>query len=122
MSTPIRLLLLVPILAAALAAPVYAHGRLERALPEPGASVAASPAALRLTFNEDLEAAFSTLRLTRADGAPVDTGSAKAALADPRTLALPMPALEPGAYVVHWSVMTGDGHKARGRYPFQVRP
>ncbi|MFP3243361.1 MAG: copper resistance protein CopC, partial [Paraburkholderia sp.] len=47
-------------------AAAFAHGKLESAEPAAGSTVDAAPDALRLTFNEDLESTFSTIKVTDA--------------------------------------------------------
>jgi copper resistance protein C len=108
---------LVPLLAAA-------HGRLQRATPAAGSTVDVSPKALSLAFNEDLEPAFSTVKVTDAHGAQVTNDKddkAKVDASNPRVLTLPVPKLASGSYTVHWSVMTHDSHKTKGSYTFSVK-
>ena len=57
----------------------FAHGKLESAVPAAGSTVDAAPDTLRLTFNEDLESAFSTVKVSDANGAPVSKEKAKVA-------------------------------------------
>jgi methionine-rich copper-binding protein CopC len=98
-----------------------AHGKLEQATPAAGSVVDASPAALQLTFNEELESAFSTIKLTDANGTTVGKEKATVDAANPRVLNIVVPKLSPGSYAVHWEVMTHDGHKTEGDYQFAVK-
>jgi methionine-rich copper-binding protein CopC len=107
-------LALVPALASA-------HGRLESAEPAANASVDAAPSLLRLTFNEDLEPSFSTIKVTAANGAVVDNAKAKVDPSDKKVLTLALPKLSAGTYAVQWAVMTGDSHKTKGTYKFSVK-
>jgi methionine-rich copper-binding protein CopC len=98
-----------------------AHGRLESAAPASNASVDAAPSMLRLTFNEDLEPSFSTIKVTDANGAVVDNAKAKVDPSDKKVLTLAVPKLSAGTYSVQWAVMTGDSHKTKGTYKFSVK-
>jgi len=98
-----------------------AHGKLELATPAADSVVNASPAALRLTFNEELEAAFSNATVANANGMVVSKEKAKVDASNPRALTVAVPKLSSGSYAVHWTVMTHDGHKTKGDYKFEVK-
>ncbi len=111
----------VATLAIALAPAVaFAHGKLESAEPPVNGTVSAAPGVLRLTFNEDLEPTFSTIKVADASGASVSEEKAKVDPANKRVLTLAVPKLAAGTYSVQWAVMTGDSHKAKGSYKFSV--
>jgi methionine-rich copper-binding protein CopC len=101
------------------AGPAFAHAKLESSVPRAGSTVAGAPPALRLAFNEPLEAPFSKIGLSGASG-PVALPKAQVDKADPKVLAVPLPALAPGQYKVQWSTVTRDGHKVRGEFDFKV--
>ena len=114
---------LVSLTAAIAIAPAiaFAHGKLESAEPAPGSTVSSVTSPLRMTFNEELEPAFSTARVTDAKGSAVSTEKAKVDSANPRSLTLGVPKLAVGTYSVDWAVMTHDGHKTKGKYNFTVK-
>ncbi|EHP43258.1 copper resistance protein CopC [Cupriavidus basilensis OR16] len=99
----------------------FAHGKLERAEPAAGSIGDAPASPLRLTFNEDLEPAFSNANVVDASGTAVSKEKAKVDSSNPRVLTVAVPKLLPGSYAVHWSVMTRDGHKVKGEYKFAVK-
>ncbi|AIP65536.1 copper homeostasis periplasmic binding protein CopC [Burkholderia thailandensis] len=99
----------------------FAHGKLESAVPAAGSTVDTAPDALRLTFNESLETAFSTVKIADAGGVPVAAQKAKVDAANPRVLTVAVPKLASGAYTVQWTVMTADAHKTKGSYAFKVK-
>ncbi|VWD44643.1 copper resistance protein C [Burkholderia lata] len=105
------------------AAPVAAsaHGKLESAAPATGSTVDTVPDTLRLTFNEDLEPAFSSVKVSDANGNAVTQENAKVDAANPRVMTLAMPKLAPGAYTVQWAAMTADAHRTKGTYTFRVK-
>ena len=102
-------------------AAAFAHGKLESAEPAAGSTVDAAPDALRLTFNEDLESTFSTIKVTDASGAPVGKEKAKVDPSNRRVLTLAVPKLSSDSYSVQWAVMTQDAHKTKGTYAFKVK-
>ncbi|MBN3838668.1 MULTISPECIES: copper homeostasis periplasmic binding protein CopC [Burkholderia] len=105
------------------AAPVaaLAHGKLESAAPATGSTVDIAPDTLRLTFNEDLEPAFSSVKVSDANGNAVTQAKSKVDAANPRVMTLAMPKLAPGAYTVQWAAMTADAHRTKGTYTFRVK-
>ncbi|WP_350357433.1 copper resistance protein CopC [Paraburkholderia fungorum] len=100
---------------------VFAHGTLESATPAAGSTIEGSPDTLRLAFNEDLESAFSTVKVLDAKGAAVSKEKAKVDAANPRVLTIALPKLPSDSYSVQWAVMTHDAHKTKGTYAFQVK-
>ncbi|VWC58754.1 copper resistance protein C [Burkholderia lata] len=105
------------------AAPVAAsaHGKLESAAPATGSTVDTAPDTLRLTFNEDLEPAFSSVKVADANGSAVTQEKAKVDAANPRVMTIAIPKLAPGAYTVQWVAMTADAHRTKGTYTFRVK-
>ncbi|EIF32148.1 uncharacterized protein, copper resistance protein CopC-like protein [Burkholderia sp. Ch1-1] len=99
----------------------FAHGKLESAVPAAGSTLETAPDSLRLTFNEDLESTFSTVKVSDSTGAVITREKAKVDTSNPRLLTIALPKLAPGAYSVQWAVMTHDAHKTKGTYTFQVK-
>ncbi|TCW84465.1 copper resistance protein CopC [Burkholderia sp. SRS-46] len=98
-----------------------AHGKLERASPASGSTIDVAPDALRLTFNEDLEAAFSAIVVADANGTAVTQDKARVDASEPRVMTIAVPKLASGTYTVRWAVMTADAHKTKGTYTFRVK-
>ncbi|MDF3080610.1 copper homeostasis periplasmic binding protein CopC [Burkholderia sola] len=98
-----------------------AHGKLEGAVPAAGSTVDGAPDALRLTFNEDLEPAFSSVKVSDASGNAVTQDKAKVDASNPRVMTVAIPKLAAGAYTVQWVAMTADAHRAKGTYTFRVK-
>lgn len=98
-----------------------AHARLVKSDPARRATLGASPAAVRLWFNEAVEAEFSRLAVTRADGSVV-AESAKVDPDDPKLLLVDLPpALPAGTYTVTFEVLSVDGHRVKQSFPFTVK-
>lgn len=105
------------------AAPVAAsaHGKLESAAPASGSTIDTAPDTLRLTFNEDLEPAFSSVKVSDASGNAVTHEKAKVDTSNPRVMTIALPKLASGAYTVQWAAMTADAHRTKGAYTFKVK-
>jgi methionine-rich copper-binding protein CopC len=98
-----------------------AHGKLESAVPASGATVDVAPDTLRLTFNEDLEPTFSSVKVSDGNGTAVPTEKAKVNATNLRLMTIAVPRLASGTYTVQWAVMTADAHKTKGTYTFKVK-
>ncbi|HEY0768195.1 MAG TPA: copper resistance CopC family protein, partial [Steroidobacteraceae bacterium] len=83
-----------------------AHAHLQASIPRDGSVLGTSPAALVLQFSE--AARLTALWIEQ-------SGGTKQRLTplprEPQTkIAVPLPKLAPGEYVVSWRVLGGDGH------------
>jgi methionine-rich copper-binding protein CopC len=109
--------------AATLAAPqVYAHATVQASEPAANAELAKAPAAIKLSFNEAIDPAFSTIVLQDSFGKPVP-GVAKAVVGGDgkEQLSAELPALKAGGYIVRWVAIGPDGHRRTGQYNFSVK-
>jgi methionine-rich copper-binding protein CopC len=97
-----------------------AHAFLERATPAVGSAVRGSPHEVVLHFGEELENAFSTVRVDNAKGERVDAGDAHVDAHDASVLEVSLPPLPPGRYRVSWRVVSVDTHVTEGTYAFDV--
>jgi copper resistance protein C len=114
-----RLLAAVALLAApGLAA---AHAFPDHSAPRVGHTVDASPPAVRIWFDGQLEPVFSTIRVENADRQRVDKRDARVDPGDQTLLEVSLPPLPPGQYRVFWSVVARDGHRTEGDFPFRIR-
>jgi len=98
--------------------PGDAHAFLDHAEPKVGSTVRSPPAALTLTFTEDVEPAFSKIEVADGQG----KGLAVGALEHPEapTLRVSLPALPSGKYQVRWKVVSEDTHETQGTFEFSV--
>ncbi|MGH8802103.1 MAG: copper resistance CopC family protein [Casimicrobiaceae bacterium] len=118
-----RIIVLIAFVLLQGAAPqVIAHAFLDRATPAVGSAVHASPPQVVLHFTEDLEAAFSTLRVDDAKGKRVDRSDVHVDPAGASVLEVSLPALAPGRYHVTWRVVSVDTHVTNGSFAFDVLP
>ena len=117
-----KLAAMAALAAAVLASPLaQAHATLKSSSPEAGAALGAPPKEITLTFNEKIEAAFSTVAVADAGGKSVASGKAAVDASNPTVVRLPVPALAAGAYTVTWAVAGHDGHRRKGEFRFTVK-
>ena len=113
-----RLSLAVAVLAV-FASPALAHAFLQHASPGAGASLAAPPKEIALSFTKDLEPSLSGIAVTDADGH--DEAAAKPVIDDSSVTVVLKP-LMPGTYHVAWHAVSVDSHRTEGDYAFTVKP
>ena len=112
--------LAAPAPAAAPAAVTFApaHSALVSSVPADGATLSAAPTEIVLTFNENINASFTQVALTRAD---TTVALAPVAVKGPEVRAqISPPSPGPGAYRVAFRVVSADGHPISGETRFTV--
>ena len=123
MKSSVRVALLA-VLAAVLVVPdgAFAHAFLDRAAPAVGSTVHGSPAEVRLRFTQELEPAFSTVRVFDHGGKQVDRQDKRLQRGDATLLKVSVPPLAPGIYRVVWRALSVDAHVTEGDFTFEVAP
>jgi methionine-rich copper-binding protein CopC len=100
------------------AGPAWAHSQLDASNPADGASVATSPPAVSLTFNEDVQPGFTVITLIGPDGKDYHSGDATETDQTVTVKALPLgPA---GVYQIGYRVVSADGHPVSGKTSFTL--
>lgn len=100
------------------AAPAFAHTRLQSTDPADGTSLAAGPQRVVLTFNESLPAEFSAITVIGPDGTAYQTGPVTA---DGTTISTAVSPLGPaGRYEIGYRVVSDDGHPVEGKVAFTL--
>lgn len=94
-----------------------AHAFLEHADPRVGSTVPAAPPEVVLSYNQNLEPAFSSVEVTDASGARVDLGKPRI---NASVMRVGLKQLPPGTYRVHWQVLSVDTHTSEGNFSFHV--
>ncbi len=117
-----RALLILLGIASALFSLARAHAFLDHAVPAVGSSVHGAPAQVKLWFTQEIEPAFSTVRVVDLGGRRVDNGDARLDRADATLLQVSLPPLAPGTYRVVWRVLSVDTHVTEGDFTFDVVP
>ena len=105
----------------AMSVPAWAHAKLQSATPAANAVLDTTPKEVRIQFNEALEAAFSSIKVTDGKNSEVSAEKSSVDAADTKVMYVSLPKLTPGTYAVHWSAMTRDGHRVKGDYSFTVK-
>jgi methionine-rich copper-binding protein CopC len=111
--------LLLPVMLC-MASPAFAHALLQSASPRVGSELAAPPAAVMLTFTENVEPDFSKIEVTNTQGVRVDKADPHLVGDHHNELVVNMPKLTPGKYAVTWHATSVDAHKTEGRFEFGV--
>jgi copper transport protein len=113
----VRVLAAAMLAALVLPAAASAHATLIRSDPPAGTSLARSPLAVSLDFDDEVRAGPGVAAV-RNGGGSVLAGAARAA---GRVETIPLrPNLPDGVYTVRWSVISDDGHVVQGVVPFRV--
>jgi methionine-rich copper-binding protein CopC len=100
--------------------PAAAHAFLDHASPAVGSAVPSAPDAVTLWFTQNLEPAFSNVRVTNQAGQRVDLGNVRVPPGQPDVLQVGLRPLSPGTYTVSWHVVSVDTHPTQGTFTFQV--
>jgi methionine-rich copper-binding protein CopC len=98
-----------------------AHALLVRTSPPKRAVLRDPPKQVELWFNERLEPAFATLTVSDGSGAAVSGAQPMVVGNDRKRIAVELPRLVPGSYVVRFRVLSVDGHVAEDSFGFSVR-
>ena len=115
-------LLLLLVCALAFAPMAGAHAFLDHATPAVGSTTHESPRTVRLWFTQQLEPAFSRVRVFDASGKEVDAGDSHVDASDASMLTASVPTLSPGTYKVSWRVVSVDTHVTEGDFTFDIKP
>jgi methionine-rich copper-binding protein CopC len=98
------------------------HNHLVKSSPAAGEALKASPAEVRLWFNEPPEIPFTSVTLLTSDSTKIVTIKA-VRTDDSMAVAAPLATpLKPGGYLVTWRTAGSDGHAIRGTYGFSIAP
>jgi methionine-rich copper-binding protein CopC len=115
--------LTLAILAAAIVpSSVFAHAFLDHAVPPVGSTVHLSPGEVKVWFTQELEPAFSNLRVVDQNGAQVDRQNSAVDLRDRTLMTVSLPNLPPGKYKVFWHALSVDTHTTEGTFSVEIVP
>ncbi|ACR31851.1 copper resistance protein CopC [Burkholderia glumae] len=109
------------LLLAAAAPLAFAHAHPTERTPGAGATAPASTTAVTIDFDEGLEPAFSSIKVTDAAGQSVTRGKSSVGGDAGKRMSVALAALKPGVYTVHWVAVATDGHRTQGTYTFTVQ-
>jgi len=103
------------------ASAAMAHADIKQSVPAQGAVLKAPIQEVSITFNEKVEAMFTSATLSTDIGVAVQTGKAALDPANPTILRMAVPVLASGKYVIKWNAVGHDGHRRTGMIRFSVR-
>ncbi len=112
---------LIAVLLLVLQTRAWAHAFLDHADPKVGSAIASSPAEIKLWFTQDIEPAFSSVKVEDARGNEVDKKDTHADPKNKSILAVSLQQLPPGTYTVTWHVVSVDTHKTQGHFEFTIK-
>jgi copper transport protein len=97
-----------------------AHAELLSTEPAAGEHLATAPDQVVLHFSEAVNLGDDLVRVLDSDGDEVDAGDPVHLNGERSSVALPLPPLDDGGYVVSWRVVSSDGHPVGGAFTFRV--
>ncbi len=100
---------------------VLAHANIAESAPAGGSVLAEPPASVTIKFTEPLVPSLSQIRVLDSLGAQVDAKDSAVSATDPTAMAVSLPTLANGTYIVAWNNLSSvDGHAVRGSFFFSI--
>jgi methionine-rich copper-binding protein CopC len=99
---------------------VEAHAFLKDSEPPVGGTVQTSPNEVRIRFTENIEPAFSSIKVLDPAEKQVDKRDVHLDRSDRALLHVSLPRLGAGIYKVVWRVVSVDTHVTNGNFTFRV--
>ncbi len=97
-----------------------AHAELLSTEPASGEHLATAPDQVVLHFSEAVNLGDDLVKVLDSSGDEVDAGDPVHVDGERSSVALPLPPLDDGPYVVSWRVISSDGHPVGGAFTFRV--
>jgi methionine-rich copper-binding protein CopC len=94
-----------------------AHASLSHSSPSAESALSVAPQEVTLTFTDTLEAAYSNLTVTDANGIEVSQGKGQV---NGNVMRVSLKPLSAGTYKVNWRAVSTDTHKTEGNFTFSV--
>ncbi|PMS15190.1 copper resistance protein [Trinickia dabaoshanensis] len=98
-----------------------AHAHPKQQTPGAGQSVGTDTKQVSIEFDDALEPAFSSIKVTDATGADSTNGKSGVDPNDKKHMTVALGTLKPGVYTVAWVAVAADGHRTQGHYAFVVK-
>jgi len=122
MNSNVKISAILFVLAMGLCELAQAHAFLDHAEPRVGSKVSPAPTEVKIWFTQELEAAFSSIKVFDASGNEVDKKDTHQDDANKKLLIVSLTTLPPGEYKVAWQVVSVDTHRTNGDFKFHVTP
>jgi copper transport protein len=101
-------------------APADAHAELISTEPGSGEQLDAAPERVVLRFSESVDVSDDAVEVLTAGGDRVDVGDPGHPDGERSSVAVDLPGLDDGTYVVSWRVLSSDSHPVSGAFTFGV--
>lgn len=98
-----------------------AHAFIDHSDPAVGSTVLAAPKVVNIWFTQELEPAFSWIKVTDKSGAAVNDGSSFIDASNNQEMDIKLKPLPTGTYTVKWHALSVDTHTTQGDFTFQVK-
>lgn len=121
MRRPLAGALLAAVVVALTASPAAAHAQLSSTEPV-GGTAGDAPERVVLRFTEPVTMPTGAVRLYDSDAERITTEAARHPDGDSKAVAVRLPELDRGLYVVTWRVTSADSHPVHGAFTFRVGP
>jgi copper transport protein len=104
------------------ASPAFAHASLLSTEPTNGGVYDKPPSEVKLRFSEPVEVSLGGIRVYTSSQDRLVTGAPEHPGGNQSEVAVSLPKIANGTYVVTWRVISADSHPVEGAYTFQVGP
>jgi copper transport protein len=101
-------------------APAEAHAELISTEPASGEQLDVAPEQVVLRFTESVDVADDAVEVLTAGGDRIDVGDPAHPEGEGSSVAVDLPGLDDGTYVVSWRVLSSDNHPVSGAFTFGV--
>ncbi len=98
----------------------WAHAIVIESNPREGAVLKQAPSRVQLRFNVKIEKALTRITLTKDNKQAIVLPQTDFNQGAPDRLEVPLPPLEPGNYIMRYSVLAADGHATQGVLRFSI--
>ena len=98
----------------------WAHAIVIESNPREGAVLKQSPGRIQLRFNVKIEKALTRVTLTKDNKQAIVLPQTDFNQGAPDRVEVPLPPLEPGNYIMRYSVLAADGHATQGVLRFSI--
>ena len=100
----------------------WAHAFLDHSEPKVGSTITNAPFEIKLWFNQDVEPAFSSIKVQNASETEVDKKDTHRDAKNKALLVVSESPLPAGTYTVFWHVVSEDTHRTQGHFKFTIQP
>ena len=98
----------------------WAHAIVVDSTPREGAVLKQAPDRIQLHFNVKIEKALASVSLTKGGKQRIKLPPSDFSQSAPERLEVLLPPLEPGDYLLRYSVLAADGHATQGVLRFSI--